>query len=69
MGLFFFFFSFLQKQYLFAPESTDQQKTKSYFLIKRKMVGVNSIINPAAAVAEVWVLQKGDLRIDGMLAG
>ena len=49
----FFFFSFLQKQYLFAPESTDQQKTKSYFLIKRKMVGVNSIINPAAAVAEV----------------
>ena len=54
MGLFFFFFfSFLQKQYLFAPESTDQQKTKSYFLIKRKMVGVNSIINPAAAVAEV----------------
>ena len=50
---FFFFFSFLQKQYLFAPESTDQQKTKSYFLIKRKMVGVNSIINPAAAVAEV----------------
>ena len=49
----FFFFSFLQKQYLFAPESTDQQKTKSYFLITRKMVGVNSIINPAAAVAEV----------------
>ena len=66
---FFFFFSFLRKQYLFAPETTDQQKTKSYFLIKRKMVGVNSIINPAAAVAEVSVLQKGVLGTDGTLAG
>lgn len=64
-----FFPPFLQKQYLFAPESTDQQKTKSYFLIKRKMVGVNPIINPAAAVAEDSVLQKGVLRTDGTLAG
>lgn len=33
------------------------------------MVGVNPIINPAAAVAEDSVLQKGVLRTDGTLAG